>query len=72
MNKMGVPVIKRGHKFTYIEYCSWPEDERWELINGEAYDMSPAPSSRHQTISAQLLVTKSLFLKSQSCKIFPP
>ncbi|MGH8626094.1 MAG: hypothetical protein ACREYC_12795 [Gammaproteobacteria bacterium] len=26
------------------DYRRWPEDERWELIDG-AYDMSPAPPS---------------------------
>ena len=67
---MGVPVIKEGHKFTYKEYCLWPEDERWELITGEAYDMSPAPSSRHQAISTKLLVEISLFLKSPLCGVF--
>jgi len=25
----------------------WPEDERWELIDGVPYNMSPAPSRRY-------------------------
>ncbi len=32
---------KLNHKFTYKDYLGWPEGERWELINGAAYDMSP-------------------------------
>ena len=47
---MGLPIKKTDHKFTYADYCSWPEDERRELIDGIAYDMSAAPSSRHQRI----------------------
>jgi len=41
---------KTEKKFTYADYVGWPDDERWELIDGEAYDMSPAPSVRHQKI----------------------
>jgi len=39
---------KTEKKFTYADYAAWPHDERWELIDGEAYNMSPAPSVRHQ------------------------
>jgi Uma2 family endonuclease len=67
---MGIPKKKTDHKFTYGEYSSWPEDERWELIDGVAYDMSPAPSSLHQGISTQLIVEISLFLKGKPCKIY--
>jgi Uma2 family endonuclease len=39
---------KKG--FTYADYLAWPDDERWELIDGEAYNMTPAPSFKHQKI----------------------
>jgi len=51
---MGLKKEKTDQKFTYKEYDSWPEDERWELINGVAYDMSPAPSIGHQWMSTEL------------------
>ena len=70
MEDMGIPKKKTDHKFTYKEYCSWPEDERWELIDGVAYDMSPAPSSRHQRISGYLYTELSNFLKPKSCEVF--
>ncbi len=38
------------HRFTYADYLKWPDDERWELIDGEAYAMSPAPTISHQTL----------------------
>jgi len=47
-----------------------PEDERWELIDGEAYDMSPAPSSRHLSISSILHNSLFNFLKNKLCKTF--
>ncbi|MGL6160949.1 Uma2 family endonuclease [Microbulbifer sp.] len=33
---------------TYADYLTWPEDVRYELIDGVAYLMSPAPTRRHQ------------------------
>jgi Uma2 family endonuclease len=39
---------------TYADYLKWPDDERWELIDGEAHAMSPAPTISHQTAAGQL------------------
>ncbi len=50
---MAVPRQKPG-TFTYADYLQWPEDERWELIDGVAYDMSPAPGRTHQRILGAL------------------
>ena len=41
---------KTERKFTYTDYITWPDEERWELIDGQAYNMTPAPSFRHQKI----------------------
>ncbi|MBF0547648.1 MAG: hypothetical protein HQM08_24625 [Candidatus Riflebacteria bacterium] len=40
---MTLPVEKNKEKYTYKDLCSWPENERWELIGGEAFDMPPHP-----------------------------
>ena len=45
---------KKG--FTYADYLTWPDDERWELIDGEAYNMSPAPTVKHQKITGNLYI----------------
>ncbi len=50
---MPVPKEKEDN-YTYSDYLSWPENERWEIINGFAYNMSPAPSRRHQEISREI------------------
>jgi len=34
---MGQPLRKPATIFTYADYCRWPDDERWELIEGVAY-----------------------------------
>ncbi|MFQ5454882.1 MAG: Uma2 family endonuclease [Nitrospirota bacterium] len=43
-------VRKTKKRFAYEDYLTWSDDERWELIDGEVYNMSPAPSFRHQRI----------------------
>ncbi|MGB9716150.1 MAG: Uma2 family endonuclease [Thermodesulfovibrionales bacterium] len=40
-------------KYTYQDYLKTPEDERYELIEGELL-MTPAPVPNHQTISGRL------------------
>jgi len=37
-------------RFTYADYLKWPDDERWELIDGESHALSPAPTISHQTL----------------------
>jgi hypothetical protein len=55
MRKMGLPARKLDRIYTYADYKTWPDDERWELIDGVAWNMSPAPNLSHQSISAALL-----------------
>jgi len=50
---MALPKIS-DRRFTYADYLKWPDSERWELIDGEAYTMSPAPTINHQTLVGQL------------------
>ena len=38
-------------KFTYDDYKEW--EGRWELIDGEAYNMAPVPYPKHQRIVAR-------------------
>ncbi|MEI6826211.1 MAG: Uma2 family endonuclease [Desulfuromonadales bacterium] len=64
------PRFKDNVRFTYADYLTWPDDERWELIDGEAYCMSPAPGSRHQDVSRELLVIIAQYLKGKPCKVY--
>ena len=50
---MAVPKHQTG-TFTYADYLTWPEGERWELIHGIAYNMSPAPGRAHQRMTTRL------------------
>lgn len=64
------PLLKEGRKYTYADYCTWDDDERWELIDGVAYAMSPAPTWKHQGISRNLIGQLYAFLDGKSCKVF--
>jgi Uma2 family endonuclease len=61
---------QRIELYTYQDYCRWPEDERWELIHGQAYLMSPAPSLSHQTISGDLVRQIANYLLDKPCRVF--
>jgi len=64
-------VVKRNEvPFTYRDYVSWPADERWELIDGVAYDMCAAPSRRHQGISGAMYVNFAQYFKGKPCKVY--
>jgi len=65
------PLAKELDKrFNYADYLTWPDDERWEIIEGVAYDMSPAPSTEHQGISFRLSGILYDFLKDKECEAF--
>jgi Uma2 family endonuclease len=61
----------RDHKWTYADYCAWPDDERWELIDGEAYAMVPAPLRRHQQLVGDLYFELRKRLEGRPCHVYP-
>lgn len=69
---MSLPLLQPGDApITYGEYLNWPEDERWEIINGVPYNMSPAPSTKHQRVLRNLfLQIHSFLLEKLECEAF--
>jgi len=55
-------------KYTWADYRTWPDDERWEVIGGEAYAMSPSPTARHQIIQTKLGRRLDQFFDGKSCR----
>ena len=54
------PVVK----FTYADYLTTPEDERYELLDGDLM-MVPAPNVKHQRVSARLHVLLHRFIEDR-------
>ncbi|MDX9801001.1 MAG: Uma2 family endonuclease [Spirochaetia bacterium] len=67
---MPLPKEKNKDYFTYAQYKGWPEEERWEIIDGQAYDMSPAPGTTHQEISVEITRQIANYLIDKPCKVF--
>lgn len=66
---MGLPQPKTEH-YTYADYCSWPDDTRYELIDGVAYAMAPAPTRTHQSLVLELARQVATALQGKPCQPF--
>lgn len=64
------PRLKEQERFTYADYLTWLDDERWELIDGVPYAMSPAPNRMHQKVSAVLFNQIFNHLKGKMCEAY--
>ncbi|GAN34636.1 MAG: Uma2 family endonuclease [Candidatus Brocadia sp. AMX2] len=68
---MGLPSVKKSdQKYTWDDYLTWPEHERWEIIDGVAYNMTPAPSVRHQIVAGKFFSRLEQKLANKTCKPF--
>jgi len=70
MEKMGLPLQKPEEKYTCADYLTWPDEERWELLEGTAYSMSPGPNTAHQRLCGELFYQFKSFLQDKSCEVF--
>ena len=68
--KEAKPEAASKEKYTYRDYLTWSHEERWELIDGVPYNMTPAPSRRHQEVLGALYVQFFLFLEGKPCKVY--
>jgi Uma2 family endonuclease len=66
---MGLPARKVS-KFTYADYVTWDDDERWEIIHGEAFNMTPAPATVHQIAAGEIFGQIWSQLRGKQCKVF--
>ena len=56
--------------YTYGDYRQWTGNDRFELIEGHAYAMAPAPARRHQEVLGEVFRQVSNALKGQLCRPF--
>jgi Uma2 family endonuclease len=67
---MELALKKQEQRYTYKDYLCWPDDERWEIINGVAYNMSPAPLRNHQKLLRKLLLVIGNWLEGKTCEVY--
>jgi Uma2 family endonuclease len=67
---MNAIVQQSEFRYTVTDYLSWNDDERWELIDGVVYNMSPAPTTRHQNIAGRLYSRLEQTLRGKPCQPF--
>ena len=65
---MAMPAEKA--RYTFADILAWDENERAEIIDGEAVMMAP-PSSVHQEIAAELTRQFGNYLEGKRCKVYP-
>lgn len=64
------PEAATKDSYTYGDYSEWPDEERWELIDGIPYNMSPAPSRIHQKITGELFRLIANYLTGKECEVY--
>jgi len=62
--------LRKDNHYTYSDYITWDDRNRYELIDGATYMMSPSPSRMHQEITGELLYKLKDFLKGKPCKVY--
>jgi Uma2 family endonuclease len=66
---MGLP--RRDSEYhTYADYLGWPENVRYELIDGVAYLMAPTPVRLHQEFVGELLYQVRAALEGKPCRVY--
>ena len=62
--------LRKDEHYNYTDYYSWDDGKRWELIDGNIYAMSPAPSMSHQSISMSIANQLYNYLRGKPSKVF--
>lgn len=64
-----MPMPQENKKYTYADYLTWPEEERWEIIDGTPH-MQAAPTWQHQAVSSELSRQFANYLHGKPCQLF--
>jgi Uma2 family endonuclease len=69
------PTIDYNRTYTYADYLKMVFDERFEIIKGKLFKMSPAPTRKHQGVSVFLSVRLYQFINDNkqgksNCQVY--
>jgi len=67
MTTLNLDINKR---YSYADYLTWMDDTRRELYNGFIKMMTPAPSRKHQQISAYFMKEFGVYLEQRNCEVY--
>lgn len=62
--------LKNTAYHCYGDYLTWPNDTRYELIDGVAYLMAPAPDVPHQDVAGEIYRQAANRLRGKRCRAF--
>ena len=66
-------IPKKNKLYTYKDYLNFTDDERIEIIEGEIFNISPAPSRIHQHLVMEISSEIRNYIKSNKgdCVVYP-
>ena len=64
------PSMEYGATYTYADYLTWNVKERFEILKGRLFKMSPAPYRLHQDVSRNMEYHFIQFFKNKKCKVY--
>jgi len=67
---MSEPATQYAPHYTWGDYQTWDDNQRWEIIDGDAYLMSPSPTSRHQRIVGEMHRQMANYFKGKPCRLW--
>jgi Uma2 family endonuclease len=67
MDTLNLDLSKR---YSYADYLTWIDDVRRELYDGLVKLMTPAPSRKHQKISAKMMKIWGVYLENKQCEVY--
>jgi len=67
---MAGQTVRKQIGYAWTDYVTWNDDERWELVGGEAFDMSPAPAVEHQRVVLRLAAAFHRHFAGKRCEVF--
>jgi Uma2 family endonuclease len=67
---MALPIRTQDRSFSYRDYLGWGDEHRYELIDGMAYLMAPAPAIEHQGVVGELFYQLRMQLEGHRCRPF--
>ncbi len=61
---------REKERYSYADYLTWDDGKCWELIEGEAFCMSPGPGRQHQKLSVSLSNLFYNHLQGKTCEVY--